>query len=58
MQSEGAVLDYIIANVSTNDDPRTLKIKLDVYVSPTIKNIEIYLNVAYGSIEMTSGGER
>ena len=58
MQSEGAVLDYVIANVSTNDDPRTLKIKLDVYVSPTIKNIEIYLNVAYGSIEMTSGGER
>lgn len=58
MQSEGAVLDYIISNVSTDEDPRTLKVKLDVYVSPTIKNIEIYLNVAYGSVEMTTGGER
>lgn len=58
MQSEGAVMDYIITNVSTNADPRTLKIKLDVYVSPTIKSIEIYLNVAYGNVELNVGGER
>lgn len=57
MQSEGAVMDYVITNASTNADPRTLKIKLDVYVSPTIKSIEIFLNVAYGNIELTSGGE-
>ena len=57
MESDGAVMDYTIANISTASDPRTLKVKLDVYVSPTIKNIEIYLNVAYGNIELT-GGER
>lgn len=57
MESDGAVVDYTIANVSSNDDPRTLKIQLNVYVAPTIKNIKIYLNVAYGSIELTSGGE-
>lgn len=57
MISTGAVSDYEIANVSTDDDPRTLKIKLDVYLLPTIKSIEIYLNVSYGSIEMSAGGE-
>ena len=57
MESEGAVMDYEIYNMSSNDDPRTLKIKLNVYVTPTIKKIEINLNVAYGSIEVTGGEE-
>ena len=57
MESNGAVMDYVIENISTNADPRTLKIKLDVYVAPTIKRIQIYLNVAYGNIELTMGGE-
>lgn len=56
MASEGAVTDYDIINVSTDDDPRTLKVQLDVYLTPTIKKIEIYLNVAYGSIEVSTGG--
>ena len=57
MESEGAVMDYEIYNMSSNEDPRTLKIKLNVYVTPTIKKIEINLNVAYGSIEVTGGEE-
>ena len=57
MESEGAVMDYEIFNMSTNADPRTLKIKLNVYVTPTIKKIEINLNVAYGNIEVTGGEE-
>lgn len=57
MASDGTVTDYAIVNVSTNDDPRTLKIKLNVWVAPTIKNIEIYLNVAYGNVTLSEGGE-
>lgn len=57
MISDGAVSNFAIANISDDADPRTLKIQLDVYVTPTIKAIEIYLNVAYGSIELISGGE-
>lgn len=57
MTSEGAVQDYNIYNVSTNEDPRTLKIQLDVFVTPTIKKIQIYLNVAYGTVEITGGEE-
>lgn len=57
MISEGAMSNYTIANASTEDDPRTLKIKLDVYLTPTIKKIEIYLNVAYGSVNVSTGGE-
>jgi len=57
MASNGAVNNYTIANVSTEDAPRTLKIKLDVWVTPTIKRIEIYLNVAYGNISFVTGGE-
>ena len=56
MASEGAVTDYNIINISTDDDPRTLKVQLDVFLTPTIKKIEIYLNVAYGSIEVSTGG--
>lgn len=56
MKSEGAITAYEINNVSTNSEPRKLKIQLNVYLSPTIKNIEIYLNVAYGSVEVTTGG--
>ena len=56
MASEGAVTDYNIINISTDEDPRTLKVQLDVYLTPTIKKIEIYLNVAYGSIEVSTGG--
>ena len=57
MISEGAMSNYSIANASTEDDPRTLKIKLDVYLTPTIKKIEIFLNVAYGSVNISTGGE-
>lgn len=57
MASDGTVTDYAIVNVSTNDDPRTLKIKLNVWVAPTIKAIEIYLNVAYGNVTLSEGGE-
>ena len=57
MITDGAVTDYAIVNISTNDDPRTLKIKLNVWVTPTIKAIEIYLNVAYGNVTMETGGE-
>lgn len=56
MASKGAISGYTIANVSTEDDPRTLKIRLDVAVVPTIKAIEIYLNVAYGNVTLTAGG--
>jgi len=55
METEGAITDYAIANISTNDEPRKLKIRLDVYLTPTIKAVEIFLNIAYGEIEM--GGE-
>lgn len=57
MIKKGAITDYAITNISTDDDPRTLKIKVDVLVTPTIKAIEIYLNVAYGSVELNAGGE-
>ena len=57
MASDGTVTDYAIVNVSTNDNPRTLKIKLNVWVAPTIKSIEIYLNVAYGNVTLSEGGE-
>lgn len=56
MISEGAVLDYAIYNESTDAEPRILKIRLDVYLSPTIKKVEILLNVGYGSIELGEGG--
>ena len=57
MSKQGAVSDYAISNVSTDDDPRTLKIKVEVLLTATIKSIEIYLNVAYGSVELNAGGE-
>ena len=57
MTSEGAVQDYEIFNMSTNDEPRTLKIQLNVYVTPTIKRIQINLNVAYGNVELIGGEE-
>lgn len=57
MIADGAVGDYNIYNISSNNDPRTLKIRLDVSVIPTIKNIEIYLNISYGSVELNVGGE-
>lgn len=57
MEKQGAISDYAIVNVSTDDDPRTLKIKIEVLVTPTIKAIEIYLNVAYGSVSLNAGGE-
>ena len=57
MASHGAVNNYTIANVSTEDAPRTLKIRLDVWLTPTIKRIEIYLNVAYGNVSFVTGGE-
>lgn len=57
MISEGSMTDYEINNISTNSEPRKLKIQLNVYLSPTIKSIELYLNVSYGSVEVTTGGE-
>lgn len=57
MISEGAVTNYAIYNESTDLEPRKLKIRLDVYLSPTVKKIEILLNVGYGSVELeTEGG--
>lgn len=57
MVSEGAVTDFAIYNMTSNSEPRKLKIRLDVYLTPTIKKIEILLNVSYGSVEVTTGGE-
>lgn len=58
MTTEGSVTRYDIENVSTDDEPRKLKVRLDVYLTPTIKNIEIFLNISYGSVEVgTTGGE-
>ena len=57
MMSEGSLTDYDITNISSSSEPRKLKIKLDIYLTPTIKEIEIYLNVSYGSIEVSVGGE-
>lgn len=57
MKTAGALTKYDIENISTDAEPRKLKIRLDVYLTPTIKNIEIYLNVSYGSIEVTGGDE-
>lgn len=57
METEGAVMDYTITNVSSANEPRKLKVRVDVYLTPTIKAIEIYLNVAYGNVSLTTGGE-
>lgn len=56
MKSEGAIYKYDIINNSSNDEPRKLKILLNVWLTPSIKNIEIYLNVAYGDITVSSEG--
>ena len=56
MISEGAMSNYDITNISTDDEPRKLKVQVDVYITPTIKKIEIFLNVAYGSVEVVTGG--
>lgn len=56
MKTEGAIYKYDIINNSSNSEPRKLKILLNVWLTPTIRNIEIYLNVAYGDIEVTSEG--
>lgn len=56
MISEGAMTNYNIINMSSDEEPRVLKIQVDVYLTPTIKKIQINLNVAYGSIEVSTGG--
>ena len=56
MISENAMSSYDITNISTDDEPRKLKVQVDVYITPTIKKIEIFLNVAYGSVEVITGG--
>ena len=56
MISEGAMSSYDITNISTDDELRKLKVQVDVYITPTIKKIEIFLNVAYGSVEVVTGG--
>lgn len=58
MISEGAVTDYAIYNESTDAEPRKLKIRLDVYLAPTVKKVQILLNVGYGSVELDEGGNR
>lgn len=55
--SEGAVTDFDIVNVSDSNEPRKLKIRLDVYITPTIKAIDIYLNISYGEVSLVTGGE-
>ena len=57
MSTEGSVTRYDIENISSDDEPRKLKVRLDVYLTPTIKNIEIFLNISYGSVEIGTGGE-
>ena len=57
MSTEGSVTRYDIENISTDDEPRKLKVRLDVYLTPTIKYIEIFLNISYGSVEIGTGGE-
>lgn len=54
MISNGAVTDYEIIDTSSDANPRTLSITLNVLLSPTIKYINILLNVNYGSIELTT----
>lgn len=56
MISEGAVTDYAIYNESTDAEPRKLKIRLDVYLAPTVKKVQIFLNVGYGSVEYSEEG--
>lgn len=56
MISEGAMSDYDIINMSSDEEPRVLKIQVDAYLTPTIKKIQINLNIAYGSIEVSTGG--
>lgn len=56
MISDGAMSKYDIINISSDDEPRKLKVQVDVYITPTIKKIEIFLNVAYGSVEVVTGG--
>lgn len=58
LKSEGAITDYEVINASSDAEPRKLKVILNVYISPTIKEIEIYLNVQYGSIEIGMGGDQ
>ena len=57
MKNDGAVTDYVIANESSDEEPRKLKIRLDVSLTPTIKDIDIMINISYGSVEVTTGGE-
>lgn len=57
MISEGAITKYDIENISTDNEPRKLKVRLDVYLTPTIKYVEIFLNISYGSVEVNAGGE-
>lgn len=55
--SQGAVTDFAISNISDIKEPRKLKIKLEVSITPTIKSIDIYLNIAYGEVSVVTGGE-
>lgn len=57
MKNDGAVTDYVIANESSDEEPRKLKIRLDVSLTPTIKDIDIMINISYGSVEVITGGE-
>lgn len=50
MKVNGAVSDYLIQNVSTENDPRTMKIKIDVSLVPVAENFDIELNITKDNI--------
>lgn len=50
MKVNGAVSDYLIQNVSTENDPRTMKIRIDVSLVPVAENFDIELNITKDNI--------
>ena len=60
MKTNEAVSDYLIQNVSTENDPRTMRIRIDVSLIPIAENFEIELNITKDNItfsdELNSSG--
>ena len=60
MKTNEAVSDYMIQNVSTENDPRTMRIRIDVSLIPIAENFEIELNITKDNItfsdELNSSG--
>lgn len=50
MKVNGAVSDYLIQNVSTENDPRTMRIRIDVSLVPVAENFDIELNITKDNI--------